>query len=166
MKIHERVVTSFAIIMIVSAAILSYFVVSRQRESITQMQFQMQKKETLLSNIWENIAKVQYKVDTAILLSILSDINKPEVRALRKDYLSQYPELKEDATVSDILGSFNQYKDAELEYIDSLYVETVYIKKDIANLQSSTDKYSNLAFFLQTFGLVLIIIRKDVPFLS
>ena len=153
----------FAIAMMVSSALISYFLTRQNDLQISVLNMEMQNKQTLIRDIWNNVGKRESKADIAILILMLANKDNKDIPELKEYYLSEFTELKNDATVLDILKAVDHEKKANIEYINDLYLEEVVIQNKISNLEQSNKLYSNVAFFLQILGLLLVIVKKDIP---
>lgn len=149
--------------MMVSSALISYFLTRQNDLQISVLNMEMQNKQTLIRDIWNNVGKRESKADIAILILMLANKDNKDIPELKEYYLSEFTELKNDATVLDILKAVDHEKKANIEYINDLYLEEVVIQNKISNLEQSNKLYSNVAFFLQILGLLLVIVKKDIP---
>jgi len=159
----STLVTIFALLLIISSALLSYFLVSKNQQEISILQQGVVAKQNLIRDIWSNIGQIQNKIDTALIVSILADKDNTNAQQLKTNYLSIFHDLDENANFDQIISHVSQNKNKSLEYIDNVYIEQLQLLQDINEMESSNRLYSDLAFFLQTIGLVLLILRKDIP---
>ncbi len=165
MSIPKRYVSFilyFALSMMVGSSLISYFLVRQNDAKISSFRMEVQSKEALIRDIWNNIGRKEAKADTMILLSNLSNINNADLIKLKKYYLSDYPELKESFNPADILTVIEQEKKSDIDHINNLYLEQADIQNMVYEKERSNKLYADIAFFLQILSLVLIIIRNDV----
>ncbi|HDR0610967.1 TPA: hypothetical protein PWL52_002884, partial [Legionella pneumophila] len=108
-----------------------------------------------------NIVKKETRADIAILLSVLPVKDEVEVQAIKKDYLRDFSELTGTSSTADIVKEVKKEIERYGEYIDNLYLDQVTIQNKATAIEGSNKLYSEIAFFLQIFSVVLIILRKD-----
>lgn len=160
----RKIILLFAIAMMITSALMSYFFVRKNESIIDLLKIEMQTKQMLIRDIWANIGQMENKANNvAILISILAKEETTETKKLLNYYLSAFPDIKNNANIFNILEIIDQDKKANIENINNLYLEQSNIQATIIALERSNKFYSDLAFFLQILSLVMIIFIKDFP---
>jgi hypothetical protein len=81
---------------------------------------------------------------------------------IKNHYLKKFPELNANASAFDILNAVEQETAKNIETINSLYIDQIAMQNKINSIEQSNSIYSNIAFFLQGLGLLLIILKRDI----
>lgn len=162
-KFFSHFILFFAITMMVGSALISYFLTRQNDLQISSLNMEMENKQNLIRDVWNNIGKKESRADIAVLVLMFSDRENKDIAELREYYLSEFSVNKTNATVLDILKTVADEKKSGIEYINDLYFEETVIKNKISNIEQSNKLYSNIAFFLQIFSLLLVIVKKDMP---
>ncbi|HAT8111892.1 TPA: hypothetical protein JA346_07560 [Legionella pneumophila] len=160
-KYLSNLVLILALSMMVSSAVISYFFIRQNELLISSLKMQAQNKQILIKDVWNNIVKKETRADIAILLSVLPVKDEVEVQAIKKDYLRDFSELTGTSSTADIVKEVKKEIERYGEYIDNLYLDQVTIQNKATAIEGSNKLYSEIAFFLQIFSVVLIILRKD-----
>lgn len=159
-KLLSHFILFFAITMMIGSALISYFLTRQNDLQIASLNMQMQDKQNLTRDIWSNIGKKESRADIAVLVLLFSNKENKDIAELKKHYLSEFSVDETNANVLDILKTVADEKNASIEFINDLYFEESIIKNKISNIEQSNKLYSNIAFFLQLFSLLLVVIKK------
>lgn len=148
-------VVFFAIAMMVSSALISYFFVRQNEPLILALKNEVSDKQNFIRDTWNELNQKDRMVDTAIIISLSKDAGE-----IKKQYLAELG----SENITDILTAAKKEKATKIEAMDNLYLEQVTLQNKISDLEMLNKRYSDIAFFLQIFGLVLIILKKEIPY--
>jgi hypothetical protein len=151
------------ITLMIGSALISRFMVINNEPIITALQNEVITKQTLIRDIWTNVGKKEVRADMAIVLTLLSDKLNSDITEVKKNYLSDFPNLTENSTMLEIISSVSKTKEKDGEYIDNLYLEQIILQRKVTDLEQKNKSYADIALFLQILGLGIIIIKKDIP---
>ena len=151
----------FAIAMIVCSAIISYFFVRQNEPIIASLKIEIQNKQSYIRDIWNNIGQTENKANIIILMSTLTKNKTEETTKLLDYYLSSFTGLKSTANPFEILDEVAKEKQTNIKNINNLYLEEESIQSNITNLERENKLYSDIAFFLQILGLVIIMAKRE-----
>lgn len=152
----------FAIIMMVSAALISYFLVKKNEPQLMSLKMDVENKQFLIKNIWDDISKKENRADTLILIETFATKDNATAAEIKNRYLEDFPNIPTNASVIEILDAVDKEKSTSVENINNLYLEQITAQRKISNIEQSNKLYANLAFFLQGLGLLLIILKRDI----
>lgn len=152
-----------AIVMMVSSALISYFLVRRHEPIILELKNKMQDKQALIRDVWSTINRQENRADISILLSLLKAHNSEEVNEIKKLYLVGFSGLNSQSNAIEIATAVILEREQSIKRIDSLYLEELEIQEKISEMERKNKIYSDIAFFMQILSLVIIIARKDIP---
>lgn len=161
-KFLNKLVLFIALSMMVSSAMISYFFVRQNEPQINFLRTEVQAKQALIRDVWNNIVKKESRADIAILLSVLTVRDGTNIQAIKRNYLIDFPELNEQSSTEDIIKEVKKETMRNGEYIDNLYLEQAAIQDKISRIEHSSKLFSDAAFFLQILSLILIILRRDL----
>jgi cell division protein FtsL len=151
-----------AIIMMGSSAIITYYITKQNDTLITSLTMEIENKQTLIKDVWNNVSVNQNKANFAILISLFAKQNNTDLSEIKDYYLSQFMGLGKDPSIKEILQAIEQNSQTNSDYINNLYFEQTALQMKIATIKQSNRLYTLIAVFLQVLGLVFIIIRKDM----
>lgn len=159
----KTIIIFASIVLMLSSALTSYFLVRRNEPIIADLKADLQDKQTLIRDVWNNTANNETKANIAILLSTLADTSKPSITMLIDNYLANFKKLNHHNSPFEILEAVKSENQNNIEYIDNLYLEQTTIQNKINSIERSNKLYSDIAFFLQILSLTLIILEKTTP---
>lgn len=152
-KSRSNFLVLIAIFMMVSSAAISYFLVRANEPRIDELRLEIQSKQISGRDLWNNINKRESKLDIAIIISLLDKKN------LHK-YVPEFESKNIDLSLKD----FGIFRQSNIDRINKLYMEEKALEAKILELKRESKIYSDIAFFLQIFGLIIIILKKDTSF--
>ncbi len=158
----RKIILTIAIIMMASSALLNYFYVLSNDPKVSALKMSVQDKQSLVRDVWNNVVRRENKIDIIFLLKLLQNKNYNETAEVIYHYLNDYPEIPKNATIIEILSALDNSKKSDLNTIDNLYFEQVTMQNKISELETEQKKYANIAFFMQIFSLLLIVVRRDM----
>ncbi len=162
-KIHLYgiLIVIFAIVMMLSSALVSYFLVMKNEPILASLKMEIENKQVLIRDIWNNINNQENKADTLVIISLLANNNNTAAQ-IKDFYLKEFPELNPNANILDMLTTVAEKKAADIETINNLYIEQTAAQHNVAKIEQANKSYSSIAFFLQGLGLLLIILKRDI----
>lgn len=150
-----------ALAMMIISALITHFVIMKNQPILDSLKVSAQSKQALIREVWGAVGKKESRADIAILISVLPTKNDKDISYIKKRYLRDFPNLTESSSVLDIAAAVDLESGISGEYIDKLYLEQASIQGEISEIESNNKRYAEIAFFLQTLSLVLIILRKE-----
>jgi len=154
----KKVLIIFSLTMMIFSALLSYFVVKTNEPKIHALKSEIQKNENLIRDIWGNLNRKENKIDMIILLSA---INNKKSLEFMKYYLKNFSELTVKSNIKKVIEYAKTESENDIEYINNLYLSQVKNKNTLENLEEKNKNFSDIAFFLQFLGVILILLIKD-----
>jgi hypothetical protein len=146
----------------VVSALLNYAYVLSSDHDVSRLKMDVQNNQALIRDVWNSVLRREAKVDVVVLLKLLQTVNKPETAEIINHYLKEYSEIPNKGNAVQILLASDKSKANDLDYIDSLYLEQVKNQVVIDRIESEKKIYVSIAFFMQIFSLLLIIVRRDM----
>ncbi len=162
MRHLSTLILFFAIIMMGSSAVITYYLTKQNDTLITSLTMEMEDKQTLIKDVWNNVSVNQNKANYAIMLMLFTKQSNTDISAIKDYYLSQFTGLGKDPSIQEILQAIEQASQSNSEYINNLYFEETALKRQVADVKQKNRLYTMIAVFLQILGFVFIIIRKDM----
>ena len=159
----KTIIIFASIVLMLSSALTSYFLVRSNEPIIADLKADLQDKQTMIRDVWNSNANNETKANIAILLSTLADTTKPNITMLIDNYLANFKNLNHRNTPFEILEAVKSENQNNIEYIDNLYLEQTTIQNKINSIERSNNLYADIAFFLQILSLTLIILEKTTP---
>lgn len=153
-------ISILAIFFILLSGFISFFIVRQNDPIISSLRMDVLSKQDLIKDIWNNVLRMESRIDTAILIEIMEKEFDHKI-LLKSRYLSEFGNLTVDSGVQDILLALEREKQIKIDHINQLYLEQANIQNKITSLENTNKKYSELAFLLQLITLVLLVIKKD-----
>ena len=153
-----------AILLMAGSAMLNYFVINANNAKISAMTLDAQKLDTLIHDDWYNAGQLYRDADAAVIVSLLAEKDAPEAESIKRHYLSRLDSVKSNETsLPKILKIVDAQHLAKVEAINNTYLQKLSIENDIMQLSHQNGLFSNISFFLQIMGLVLVIISREMP---
>ena len=162
-RLHRQLILFTAITLMISSALISYFLVKESNAEILILKNEVQAKQSLIRDVWNNTIRKNNKVDVALLASLLGDKNNNDLAKIRDYYLSSLSDLAKNADITEILKAAEQQQNTAIEFINDLYIEQTGIQNKVSKLERESKLYSDIAFFLQILSLILIVLNRDIP---
>ena len=78
-----------------------------------------------------------------------------------KYYLKNFSELTVKSNIKKVIEYAKTESENDIEYINNLYLSQVKNKNTLENLEEKNKNFSDIAFFLQFLGVILILLIKD-----
>ncbi len=161
-KIYGYCMIVFAVFMMMSSALISYFYVKKNEQHLFSLKMEEENKQFFIRDIWNNISNQENRANTMVLISILSVKENKNAVEIKNLYMKEFPTLNNDSSLLDILDAVENEKKSDIEKINSLYLEQISIERQIENIERTNNLYANIAIFLQVLGLVLIMLKKEI----
>jgi len=154
----RKVSIILSLAMMIFSALLSYFVVKTNEPEIHALKLEIQKNKNLIRDIWGNLNRRENKIDMVILLSIIN--NKKSLEAMRY-YLENFSELTVKSNIKKVIDYAKTESENDIEHINNLYLNQIQSQDELEKLEKENKNFSDIAFFLQFLGVLLIILIKD-----
>lgn len=159
-KHRNLIIIWIALLLLVGSTAISNLQSKQNEAQVTILKTDIIKKEHMIREINTDISRKEYNANTVILTILLSGNQPDVVQSIKAHYLRTYPKLPADATTFDIARAIADDKESDLKKINDIYFLKDYQQEQIEEIKRANTRYVNLAFFLQIFSLVLIILFK------
>jgi hypothetical protein len=153
-----------AILLTASSALITYFLVNTPNTRLMHLKNQESVLDSKIRDFWFDATQINRDADMAVLILLLDDQKQIAPEILKKHFFARL-DLENTAKIGipEILKKAEETRHAKIDGINSTYIEHLALEKQIGEAEGKITFFSNIAFFLQIFGLILIILTRDMP---
>ncbi len=159
---QRRVLTIAAIVMMVSSALLSFFLVQQNDKQIAELKRSEEKIDQNIRTLWNNASEAERNADTAVIISLLAKTDTPETLELKHYYLSRMGITQPNAAIMDVLKAANDKRSHTVDAVNDLYISQLGVQNEITAREAANKRSANFAFLLQLIALVLVILTREM----
>lgn len=141
---NRKFLVCVAVSMMIISGLLSFFFIEHNQTKIVSLTSTQKEKQDLIRDIWFDLNEIKRQAETDVILN-----------TLMKQTNGKTPdEIREIA---------RGIQDKKLDQINTVYVETRQLSEQSQTLEAQNRLLSNIMFFFQLLGLILVIITRELP---
>ena len=157
----ERFFLVVSLFAIISSAMITFFFIKENDIKIAELKMQIEEKQNIIKDSWNDLSLRESKAGIAIILSLLDDKVAGSDQVIMDYLLLNFPEIKNGKNfLKDILNAVKQ--DQESDFINSNYEEQIELQRKASAIEKESRFYYNLALFFQTIALFMAVLNRDV----
>ncbi len=160
---HRRMLTVAAIVMMISSAMISFFLVQENDHHINDLKRNEEKTEQAIRTLWNNTDYAMRSADSAVIVSLLANDDSPESQAVKHYYFARAGAAPSGMALTDLLKAADEKQKRAVNAINDQYIAQLDMENEIMAREARNKRYADFAFLLQLISLVLVILKHEMP---
>ncbi len=156
-----RLLVTLGITCLVASALISFLQVQQAGRELEHYRQLSATQERQITTLWQDVAHIDSRADMALWFAS----QQPENADMVAYFVARFSDAKKDGlwTVDNVMVLAASERQARLDAINRLYEEKLNAEEAMMHATHRQQQYGALALVLQLAGLVMIILRRDVP---
>ncbi len=160
---RRRLLTVAAIVLMISSALLSFFLVQENDRHLADLRRSEEKMDQAIRTLWERMSEADRTADTAVIVSLLAKDSTPETAELKRYYLERAGMTQPTASLMEVVKAADTARSRSVDGINDIYLSRIDVENEIMAREAANKRTADFAFLLQLMSLVLIILTREMP---